>query len=177
MASCLSTISESHDRKQNMLTYRRHRSALAPGGGGFSRDSAPLMEQLNTEPGEPSRTGRTWRICDSSFFFFFFKKDKIHLLIVPVVAISFYLVILPFLTASLVWWRFVWGNNWSVSLKESRYQRTSSRLSVVWCINENMRIWDMKQKKREREKEGTRGRQWGLIFNRVFILSFCSTLT
>lgn len=37
-----------------MLTYRRQRSALAPGGGGFSRDSAPLMEQLTTEPEEPS---------------------------------------------------------------------------------------------------------------------------
>lgn len=28
------------------------RSALAPGGGGLSWDSAPLVEQLTTEPGE-----------------------------------------------------------------------------------------------------------------------------
>lgn len=154
MASCLSTISESHDRKQNVLTSRRQRSALAPGGGGFSWDSAPLVEQLTTEQGEHPKQEE----LEESVTALWKKKDKIHLLIVPIVVAIYFLF-------SYTFWQPLWFgavlfeeiSDLSVSKKAGIKEPAagsllSSALKKIW----EFEIWG--EKKREREKKRGQGK-------------------
>lgn len=101
-----------------------------------------------------SQTGRTWRICDSSLK----KKDKIHLLIVPIVVAIYFLF-------SYTFWQPLWFgavlfeeiSDLSVSKKAGIKEPAagsllSSALKKIW----EFEIWG--EKKREREKKRGQGK-------------------